>query len=110
MAKGVVIELNRVREENSLAIAQLNKAHAFEKSQFVFKYESALIDKRDVCYNEALADSTHEVSKLKDVIYQGGYKLGLTRANIPPDHELFGWPALCPHNLYTAKVSFDSKE
>ncbi|KAM7478115.1 hypothetical protein LguiA_026328 [Lonicera macranthoides] len=110
LAKGVVAELKKVREEHSSAIALLNEVHVSEKSQLASQHESALFDERSGSYNEALVDSAREVLKLKDIIYQGGYKFGLTHAGIPSDHELFSQPALCPHSLYITAVSSDSED
>ncbi|KAM7498294.1 hypothetical protein LguiA_022708 [Lonicera macranthoides] len=80
---------------------------ALPKDRKLLQHE---VDERSSNYNEALAESAREVLKLKDIIYQGGYKLGLSNTGIPPDHEFFDRPVLCPPNLYTAEVSLDSEE
>ncbi|KAM7493210.1 hypothetical protein LguiB_027819 [Lonicera macranthoides] len=101
-----LLEVQAARGKNLLRL----KFPFKNKPPTLAKPKSALIDERNDGYNDALNDCASEMSKLKDLIYQGGYKLGFERAGLPLDHELFGRTTLFPPELYNAKVSFDSKE
>ncbi|KAM7527683.1 hypothetical protein LguiB_031093 [Lonicera macranthoides] len=104
-AKGVKKEMKvEIRRLNAIAASLLEVEATKDKELF------ALIDERSGGYNEALADSACEMSNLNDIIYQGGYKFGLTCADILIDYELFSQPALCLPDFYTTTISSDSKE
>ncbi|KAM7522087.1 hypothetical protein LguiA_011989 [Lonicera macranthoides] len=91
-------------------ISDLKWKQSLRPGSLASQQKSALIDERSGGYNEALADSACEMSNLNDIIYQGGYKFGLTCADILTDYELFSQPALCLPDFYTTTISSDSKE
>lgn len=82
--------------------------HAAKRLYLISQHESALIEERNVGYNEAMHEFASKALKLKDNIYKDGYDLGLR--NVLSDHELFSRTILCPLELFPAEVSFDSEK
>ena len=72
------------------------------------KYKQALIDGKaaelEKTYekgcNDSMIATTAEMSKLKDIIYQPGFELGLEKAHVPINHKLNKIKVTCPSSVF----------
>lgn len=55
-------------------------------------------------YNNAIIAATAKMRKIKDIIYQLGFELGLERAQILYNHELNRLKVSCPNIVFHATV------